>query len=53
MSLETDLLLDRQRLKRRLAFWRILAVLAICGALAVALPLTQIKRKSRKHRIKT
>jgi protease-4 len=39
MSLETDLLLDRQRLKRRLAFWRILAVLAICGALAVALPL--------------
>ena len=39
MSLETDLLLDRRRLKRRLAFWRILAVLAICAGLAVALPL--------------
>ena len=32
--LETDLLVDRRRLKRRLSFWRILAVLAVVGALA-------------------
>jgi len=29
LSLETDLLLDRRRLKRRLSFWRILAVVAV------------------------
>jgi len=29
MSLETDLLLDRRRLKRRLVFWRVFAVLAV------------------------
>jgi protease-4 len=34
MSLETDLLLDRRRLKRRLAFWRIFAVLVVVLALA-------------------
>ncbi|MBV8092531.1 MAG: signal peptide peptidase SppA [Acetobacteraceae bacterium] len=32
MSLETDLIVDRRRLKRRLFFWRTLAVLAIVGA---------------------
>lgn len=32
MSLETDLLLDRRRLKRRLVFWRIFAVLAVVAA---------------------
>jgi protease-4 len=32
MSLETDLLLDRRRLKRRLVVWRTLAVLALVGA---------------------
>jgi protease-4 len=37
MSLETDLLLDRRRLKRRLFFWRSLAVLAILVAVLVAL----------------
>ncbi|MCQ4162677.1 signal peptide peptidase SppA [Roseomonas sp. GC11] len=31
-TLETDLLLDRRRLKRRLLFWRVLAVLAVAGA---------------------
>ena len=33
MSLETDLLLDRRRLKRRLLFWRVFAILAVvvCG----------------------
>ncbi len=36
MSLETDLILDRQRLKRRLIFWRSFAVLAVVAALLVA-----------------
>ena len=35
MALETDLLLDRRRLKRRLNLWRVLAVLAVVIALAV------------------
>ena len=39
MTLETDLLLDRRRLKRRLAFWRGLAVLAVCVAIALAVGL--------------
>jgi protease IV len=38
MSLETDLLLDRRRLKRRLWFWRSFAVLAVLVAVLVALP---------------
>nr|WP_294547745.1 signal peptide peptidase SppA [uncultured Rhodopila sp.] len=33
MSLETDLLLDRRRLKRRLNFWRVAAVIAVVAAL--------------------
>jgi protease IV len=37
MSLETDLLLDRRRLKRRLVFWRSFAVLALVVATLVAL----------------
>jgi protease-4 len=37
MSLETDLLLDRRRLKRRLLFWRSFAVLAVVAALLVAM----------------
>jgi protease IV len=32
MSLETDLLLDRRRLKRRLVLWRVLAVVALVVA---------------------
>jgi protease IV len=32
VSLETDLLLDRRRLKRRLVFWRVFAVLAVVVA---------------------
>jgi protease IV len=35
MSLETDLLLDRRRLKRRLFLWRGLAVLAVVAAILV------------------
>src|ERR1700722_17991089 len=37
MSLETDLLLDRRRLKRRLLFWRSFAVLAVVAAVLVAM----------------
>jgi protease-4 len=37
VSLETDLLLDRRRLKRRLFFWRSFAVLAVLAAVLVAL----------------
>jgi protease-4 len=37
MSLETDLLLDRRRLKRRLLFWRSFAVLAVIAAFLVAM----------------
>ena len=37
MSLETDLLLDRRRLKRRLFFWRSFAILAVLAAVLVAL----------------
>jgi protease-4 len=37
MSLETDLLLDRRRLKRRLFFWRSFAVVAVLAAVLVAL----------------
>jgi protease-4 len=37
MSLETDLLLDRRRLKRRLLFWRSFAVLAVVAAVLVGM----------------
>lgn len=37
MSLETDLLLDRRRLKRRLVFWRVFSVLAVVLAAIVGL----------------
>jgi protease-4 len=35
MSLETDLLIDRRRLKRRIVVWRTLAVVALIGAALV------------------
>ena len=34
MSLETDLLVDRTRLKRGLILWRVVAVLAVLAAVA-------------------
>jgi protease-4 len=37
MSLETDLLLDRRRLKRRLNIWRVAAVVAVVAALLAGL----------------
>ncbi|MFQ3622157.1 MAG: signal peptide peptidase SppA [Acetobacteraceae bacterium] len=36
MALETDLLIDRRRLKRSLALWRGVAILAVLGALGIA-----------------
>ncbi len=38
MALETDAFIDRQRLKRRLTFWRVLAVLALVLAAIIAVP---------------
>jgi protease-4 len=37
MSLETDLLLDRRRLKRRLVFWRVFAVILLVAAVLIGL----------------
>ncbi len=37
MSLETDLLIDRQRLKRHLIVWRVVAVLAVVAAVLAGL----------------
>jgi protease IV len=37
MSLETDLLLDRRRLKRRLVFWRVFSVAALVVAMLAGL----------------
>jgi protease-4 len=42
MSLETDLIVDRRRLKRRLVFWRSLAVLAIVVAALVGLRIGRV-----------
>ena len=37
MSFETDLLIDRRRLKRRLVIWRVVAVVAVIAAVLTAL----------------
>ncbi|MBW4092360.1 MAG: signal peptide peptidase SppA [Proteobacteria bacterium] len=37
MSLDADLLIDRRRLKRRLVFWRLVAVLAVLAAILAGL----------------
>jgi protease-4 len=37
MALETDLILDRRRLSRRVVFWRTLAVLAVIAAVLVTM----------------
>ena len=36
-GLEADLLIDRRRLKRRLFFWRLIAIVAVVGAVGYAL----------------
>ena len=47
MSLETDLLLDRRRLKRRLLLWRGLAVLAVLIAILVGVGRTGVLPEGR------
>jgi protease-4 len=42
MALEADLLIDRRRLKRRLAFWRVVAIVAVLAALFVGLGDTEV-----------
>jgi protease-4 len=51
MSLETDLLLDRRRLKRRLSFWRIFAILAVLAAVLVAVGRTGGWERARIARV--
>jgi len=41
MTLETDLLIDRRRLKRRLTVWRAIAVLAVVGVIAAVAVLSR------------
>ncbi len=38
MALEADLLIDRRRLKRRLSFWRVVAVVALVAVALVSVP---------------
>jgi protease-4 len=40
MTLDSDILIDRRRLKRRLTAWRILAILAVIAAIALAAALS-------------
>jgi protease-4 len=52
MSLETDLLLDRRRLKRRLVLWRSFAVLAVLAAVLVALRGGDLLSRGHVERLK-
>ena len=49
MTLETDLLLDRRRLKRRLFLWRVAALLAVVGALLLAVDRDGELALAREH----
>ena len=31
MSLDADLIVDRRRMRRKLTFWRVLAIVVICS----------------------
>ncbi len=42
MALTSDLILDRRRLKTRLGFWRVVAVLALAAAVVLALSLAGV-----------
>jgi protease-4 len=35
MSLDSDVIVDRRRIRRKLTFWRVLAVIIAIGAIAV------------------
>jgi len=48
MSATADLVLERRRIRRRLAFWRILAIVAIVAAIVALIPQTGGK-SSRDH----
>jgi len=49
VTLETDLLLDRRRLKRRLLLWRVAALLAVVGALLLAVDRDGELKLARDH----
>ena len=49
MTLETDLLLDRRRLKRRLFLWRVVALLAVVGALLLGMDRDGELKLARDH----
>jgi protease IV len=49
MTLETDLILDRRRLKRQLFFWRSLAVFAVLAAVLAALRTGGLGIPERAH----
>jgi protease IV len=49
MTLETDLILDRRRLKRHLFFWRSLAVLAVLAAVLAAFHTGRLGLPERAH----
>jgi protease-4 len=51
MSLETDALIDRRRLKRRISLWRTLAVLSLIGAVLLGLSRTAADAPWRKSYI--
>ncbi len=51
MTLETDLLLDRRRLKRRLFAWRAVALLAVLAAVLVAVGVSRPIRGSHIARL--
>jgi protease-4 len=49
MSLETDSLIDRRRLKRRLSVWRIIAILAVLAAVIIGLGKTASAPWQKPH----
>lgn len=46
MSLESDMIIDRRRLKRRLIFWRVVGVVAIVAAIVVGVGRFDLSRDS-------
>jgi protease-4 len=51
MTLETDLILDRRRLKRRLLFWRVLAVAAVFVAAVAVVGVRGLRPKDHIARL--
>ena len=44
MSLESDVIVDRRRMRRKLTFWRVAAVLVAIVAVLAAIPLGLVLR---------